>query len=104
MSDQHELPLTDSNREVPPLTDENQPESVDSPDDFQAAMDRLRALAEDLERGDLTLEEAMEHYEEGLRLIEFCEDRLEDAELLIEQVDDSDPENPRLDEVDVPDS
>lgn len=64
--------------------------------DFQSALDRIRSIASDLEEGDLALEEAMERYEEGLELINFAENRLEEAELLIEEVDDSDPENPEI--------
>jgi len=64
--------------------------------DFSSAVDRLKEIVRDLEDGELALEEAMEKYEEGLDLIGFCESRLEEAELLIEEVDDSDPENPTL--------
>lgn len=70
--------------------------AVEDEHDFQSALDRIRSIARDLEEGELALEEAMERYEEGLELIGFCEERLEDAELLIEEVDDSDPDNPEL--------
>lgn len=64
--------------------------------DFSSAIDELEEIVRDLENGELALEEAMEKYENGLDLIDFCESKLEDAELLIEEVDDSDPENPEL--------
>ncbi|MFB6346950.1 MAG: exodeoxyribonuclease VII small subunit [bacterium] len=70
--------------------------SLEESHDFQSALDRIRSIAKDLEEGDLALEDAMERYEEGLELIQFCENRLQDAELLIEEVDDSNPESPEI--------
>lgn len=59
------------------------------PVNFQEALDRLQEVAQELESGELPLEDAMEHYREGQQLINFCEDRLEEAELLVEEIDDS---------------
>ncbi|MGM0380352.1 MAG: exodeoxyribonuclease VII small subunit, partial [bacterium] len=58
------------------------------PEEFQEAMDRLEEVTSELESGDLPLELAMDHYQEGLKLIEFCEERLEEAELLVEKIED----------------
>lgn len=69
---------------------------LEQPRDFSSAIDHLRDIVRDLEKGELPLEEAMEEYEEGLELIDFCETKLEDAELLIEEVDDSDTEDPQI--------
>lgn len=60
----------------------------ETPGEFQEAMDRLKKVTAELESGDLPLEQAMERYQEGLKLIEFCEQRLEEAELLVEEVVD----------------
>lgn len=76
----------------------------ESPSDFHSAMQRLKEVADKLDSGELPLEEAMECYEEGLFLINFCERRLEDAELLIEQVDDSDSSQPRIEPKEPPES
>lgn len=77
------------------MSDENS-DPISETHDFQSALDRIRSIARDLEEGDLALEEAMERYEEGLDLINFCEERLQEAELLVEEVDDSDPDNPEI--------
>lgn len=66
--------------------------------DFHGALERLRTIADDLESGELSLETAMEEYEKGMKLIQKCEEKLEDAELLIEEVDDSNPDNPKFTE------
>lgn len=76
---------------------------ADQPDDFQEALDDLRDVAQELESGDLPLEEAMERYRRGLQLIEFCEDRLEEAELLVEEIDDS-GDVPEINEKEQPES
>lgn len=77
-------------------------ESDVEPKDFQSAMERLREVARELESGELPLETAMENYREGIELIQFCESRLEEAELLVEEVDDSNPENPKLNKKSAP--
>lgn len=74
------------------------------PEDFQVALDRLKDVARELESGELPLEEAMERYREGLELIGFCEDRLEEAELLVEEIDDSVEGSPEINEKEQPDS
>lgn len=78
--------------------------SFPEPDGFGEALQRLEEVAEALENGELPLEEAMDHYEEGLFLIRFCERRLEEAELLVEEVDDSDPDAPRLQDKEPPEA
>jgi exodeoxyribonuclease VII small subunit len=83
-------------------TDESSPDG-ESPEDFQVALDRLKEVAAELESGELPLEEAMERYREGLDLIEFCEDRLEEAELLVEEIDDR-GETPETHEKESPES
>jgi exodeoxyribonuclease VII small subunit len=78
------------------MSEEQEELDLEPNQDFSSAIDRLKEIVRDLENGELALEDAMEKYEEGRDLIGFCESKLEDAELLIEEVDDSDPENPEL--------
>lgn len=87
-----------------PFSTEWPEDDYEVPGDFHEAMERLRDVADRLDSGELPLEEAMQQYREGLRLIEFCEDRLEEAELLIEEVDDTDPSRPEIRPKDSPDS
>lgn len=53
---------------------------------FEVAMDRLKEVVDQLEDDDLTLEEALEAYEEGMALAAHCQEQLEDAEVRIEEV------------------
>jgi len=47
---------------------------------FEEAMKRLEAIVENLERGDLSLEESLKIFEEGMGLVNFCSKKLEEAE------------------------
>jgi len=47
---------------------------------FEETMEKLENIVEELERGDLTLEETLKKYEEGMRYSKFCMDRLNQAE------------------------
>jgi exodeoxyribonuclease VII small subunit len=47
---------------------------------FEVAMKRLEAIVESLERGDLSLEESLKIFEEGMGLVNFCSKKLEEAE------------------------
>jgi exodeoxyribonuclease VII small subunit len=47
---------------------------------FEEAMERLEQIVESLEGGDLTLEESLKIFEEGMKLIRFCSKKLEEAE------------------------
>ncbi len=47
---------------------------------FEDSLKRLQAIVEKMERGDLPLEEAVEAYTEGIRLVQVCHQKLEEAE------------------------
>ena len=47
---------------------------------FEEAMKRLETIVESLERGDLSLEESLKAFEEGMKLLHFCSKKLEEAE------------------------
>jgi exodeoxyribonuclease VII small subunit len=47
---------------------------------FEEAMERLEQIVESLEGGDLTLEESLKIFEQGMNLIRFCSKKLEEAE------------------------
>ena len=48
--------------------------------DFESAVKRLEEIASSLEKENLSLEEALKRYEEGVRLVRICNEKLEDAE------------------------
>ncbi|MBN2032375.1 MAG: exodeoxyribonuclease VII small subunit [Deltaproteobacteria bacterium] len=47
---------------------------------FEEAMERLENIVESLEKGDLSLEESLKFFEEGMKLVSFCSGKLEEAE------------------------
>jgi exodeoxyribonuclease VII small subunit len=47
---------------------------------FEDAMKRLEEIVRSLEEGDLPLEDALKVFEEGMGLVKFCSDKLEEAE------------------------
>ena len=51
---------------------------------FEAAMDRLEAIVEQMESGKMPLEELIVRYEEGMKLVKVCQQRLAAAEQRIE--------------------
>jgi len=53
---------------------------------FEDALQRLEELVERLEEGEVPLEESLEHYAEGTRLVKLCQERLDRAETLIREL------------------
>ena len=51
---------------------------------FEAAMDRLEAIVDQMESGKMMLEELIVRYEEGMKLVKTCQERLASAEQRIE--------------------
>lgn len=51
---------------------------------FEAALERLEAIVDQLEQGDLELEQALASFERGVKLTRLCAGQLEDAERRIE--------------------
>jgi exodeoxyribonuclease VII small subunit len=47
---------------------------------FEEAMKRLEEIVRELEEGDLPLEESLKAFEEGMNLIKFCSEKLEEVE------------------------
>lgn len=56
---------------------------------FEKALDQLEELVEDMENGDLTLEESLKSFEKGIKLTRDCQTALSQAEqkvqILLEQ-------------------
>ena len=47
---------------------------------FEDAMERLEEIIKDLEQGELPLEDSLKAFEEGMQLLKFCSNKLEEAE------------------------
>ena len=56
---------------------------------FEPTFKRLEAVAQKLETGGLTLDEAMDLYEEGINLARECSERLNATELRISELQTS---------------
>jgi exodeoxyribonuclease VII small subunit len=52
--------------------------------DFETSLKRLEEIVKKLESGDLSLDSALELFEEGIKLSRFCHSRLEQAERRVE--------------------
>jgi exodeoxyribonuclease VII small subunit len=57
---------------------------TDKPEPFEKNLERLDAIVQELEDADLPLDKALQLYEEGMKLSEFCHKQLEEAEGRIE--------------------
>jgi exodeoxyribonuclease VII small subunit len=51
---------------------------------FEEALKRLEKIVEELERGELSLDEALKKYQEGLELSRACTQRLDSAKKKID--------------------
>jgi exodeoxyribonuclease VII small subunit len=53
---------------------------------LETSMEKLEAIVSDLEEGEFTLEEALDKFEEGLKLGKQCRKFLEQAELRVKKL------------------
>jgi exodeoxyribonuclease VII small subunit len=58
--------------------------SGNPPEKFDALLSRLEQIVADMESAEMPLEKLLESYEEGMRLVKTCGDRLADAEQKVE--------------------
>jgi len=47
---------------------------------FEQSMKKLEQIVQELESGDLPLEEAMQKFEEGIKLSKLCSEKLDETE------------------------
>ncbi|HEY2138792.1 MAG TPA: exodeoxyribonuclease VII small subunit [Chthoniobacterales bacterium] len=60
------------------------PKKTEPQVNFEGAMDRLEEIVEQMESGKMMLEELIVRYEEGMKLVKICQERLASAEERIE--------------------
>jgi len=53
---------------------------------FEEALSQLEAIVDQLERGDVSLDNAIDAYSRGMALKTHCQARLEEARLKVEQI------------------
>ncbi len=54
---------------------------------FESAMSRLEEISEILAENNVTLDESLKLYAEGVKLLKFCNSRLEQAQLKIRDIE-----------------
>lgn len=54
--------------------------------DFEQSLERLESLVEEMEGGELSLEDMIRHFEEGSKLVELCTEKLNEVERKIEKL------------------
>ncbi len=62
------------------------PAAADPAFDFEAALQRLDDIVQQLERGEIVLDHAIQIFEEGMELYRRCSKRLQEAEKKIERL------------------
>lgn len=60
------------------------PDPAPAPAKFEELLGRLEQIVGDMENAELPLEKLLSSYEEGMRLVKACGDRLSDAEQKVE--------------------
>ena len=68
---------------------------------YEEALQKLEAIVETMEAGDLPLESLIARYEEGARLAKICQEKLAEAELKIQQLEKSATGDLKLKSVDL---
>lgn len=59
---------------------------AEKPVDFEKSLERLEAIVEEMEGGDLSLEQMIKHFEEGSKLVTLCTGKLNEVEQKIEKL------------------
>lgn len=54
---------------------------------FEEALHRLEGVVERMETGELPLDQLLQQFEEGTRLVKICQGKLEEAELKIQKLE-----------------
>ena len=70
------MPMNDKPKELP---------------DFEKALEELETLVEQLESGELTLDQSLQQFKRGVELTRHCQSVLEEAQQIVEQL--ADPED-----------
>ena len=67
---------------------------------FEKGLEKLESIVEEMESGDLPLDDLIKKYEEGSKLLKHCDSKIKDAEKKIQLLRNKDLENPDLQDFD----
>ncbi|MEN8140492.1 MAG: exodeoxyribonuclease VII small subunit [Thermodesulfobacteriota bacterium] len=59
---------------------------------FEDAMQKLEAITQELENGELSLEASLKKFDEGIKLADFCNKRLEESQQKVNMLLEKDGE------------
>jgi len=51
---------------------------------FEEALEKLEKITRDLEEGDIPLEDSLKYFDEGVKLADYCNSKLNDAQKKVE--------------------
>ena len=51
---------------------------------FEDALEKLEKITRELEEGDLSLEDSLKYFDEGVKLADYCSSKLSDAQKKVE--------------------
>ena len=69
---------------------------------FETSLKELEKIVKQMEKPDLPLDEALKHFEEGVKLSQSCQKALDDAEQKIEKVQNAmEKQTPNLGDIDL---
>ena len=57
---------------------------------FEQALSSLEQIIREMESGEAPLESLVTHYQEGVKMLKLCRERIDSAEMKIKQVNESD--------------
>lgn len=77
-------------------------QEVDEAPSFEAAMKRLSEIVEALEGSDLSLEESLSKFEEGIRLARASQAHLDQAEARVEELLGMGEDGPIVEDLEAP--
>jgi len=61
--------------------------------DFEKALEELESLVEQLESGDLSLDQSLEQFKRGVELTRHCQGVLDEAQQVVRKLIDTDDES-----------
>lgn len=67
---------------------------------FEEGLDKLEAIVEEMEDGDLKLDDLVKRYEEGSKLLAHCDKKIGEAEAKIEILRNQNPDDPEFENFD----
>jgi len=61
---------------------------------FEQAINQLKGIVDQIEQGEIPLQDSLEQYEKGMALIKHCREILQKAEQRIERISKEEPPEP----------